>query len=248
MCRPTWYALALFACIVLLPAASPGAMLPTQARAVGTVARVLPNGFTIVLDRERTDHSIVWAKDPITVTRSDKTRIVAQNPRDEATVRVGAQVEVTGESWNGNGALITAELVRILAAAAPASSSTDTATGFTFDEMRVQAVQKDGAPGVTRVKSGTKFYPFAYVTIPHAHGETYFATFSVQFEGKPPTEAFHDSQKVPIIVNEKAVLSFSNAMRAKLAAGAEMQNITIIGRITSQGVTRTRSASFVLVR
>jgi hypothetical protein len=252
MCLPTRYALALFACIVLLPAASPAAMLPTEVRAVGTVTRILPNGFTIVLDRARTDHSIVWAKDPITVTRSDKTRIVAQNPRDEATVRVGGQVEVTGESWNGNGAQITADLVRILAVAAPAPapppSGTDSAAGFTFDDMRVQAVQRDGAPGVTRVKTGTKFYPFAYITIPHAHGETYFATFSVQFEGNRPIEAFHDSQKVPVIVNDKAGLSFSNAMRAKLAAGSEMQNITIIGRITSQGVTRTRSASFVLVR
>jgi hypothetical protein len=248
MCRPTWYALALSAFIVLLPEASPAAVLMTQVRAVGTVTRVLPNGFTMVLDRARTDHSVVWAKDPITVMRSDKTRIVAQNPRDEATVRVGAQVEVTGESWNGNGAQISADVVRILEAAAAAPSGTDTAAGFTFDDMRVQAVQKDGAPGVTRVKTGTKFYPFAYITIPHAHGETYFATFSVQFEGQTPFEAFHDSQKVPVIVNEKAGLSFSNGMRAKLAAGLDAQNITIIGRITSQGVTRTRSASFVLVR
>src|ERR1700680_4059609 len=133
MCRPTWYALALFACIVLLPAASPGAMLPIQVRAFGTVTRLLPDGFTIALDRARTDHSIVWAKDPITVTRSDRTRIVAQNPRDDATVRVGAQVEVTGDVWNGNATLITAGLVRILAAVAPAPSGTATAAGFTFD-------------------------------------------------------------------------------------------------------------------
>src|ERR1700680_4245444 len=108
MCRPTPYALAaLFACIVLLPAASSGALRAlTQVRAFGTVARILPNGFTIVLDRARTDHSIAWAKDPITVTRSDRTRMVAQNPRDQATVRVGTQVEVTGESWNGNGSQI----------------------------------------------------------------------------------------------------------------------------------------------
>jgi hypothetical protein len=248
MCRPPWYALALFACIVLLPAASPGAMLPIQVRAFGTVTRLLPGGFTIALDRARTDHSIVWAKDPITVTRSDRTRIVAQNPRDDATVRVGAQVEVTGDVWNGNATLIAAGLVRILAAVAPAPSGTDTRAGFTFDDMRVQAVQKDGAPGITRVKTGTKFYPSAYITIPHAQGETYFVTFSVKFEGKPPVEAFHDSQKVPIVVNEKARLSFSNNMRATLAPGLEAQNITIIGRITSQGVTRTRSASFVLVR
>jgi hypothetical protein len=248
MCRPTWYALALFACIVLLPAASPGAMLPVQVRAVGTVTRLLPDGFTIVLDRARTDHSIVWAKDRITVTRSDRTRIVAQNPRGEATVRVGLQVEVTGEARNGNATLITADLVRILAAAAPAPSAVDTAARFTFDDMRVQAVPRDGAPGVTRVKTGTKFYPFAYITIPHAHGETYFATFSVQFERSRPTEAFHDSQKVPVIVNEKAGLSFSNGMRATLAPGLDAQNVTIIGRITSQGVTLTRSASFVLVR
>jgi hypothetical protein len=253
MCRPTWYALALFACIVLLPAASPGATLPmTQVRAVGTVTRVLPDGFTIVLDRARSDHSVVWAKDPITVTRSGRTRLVAQSPRDGATVRVGAVVEVTGESWNGNGAAIAADLVRILAAAAPAPAPAprgmDAAAGFTFDDMRVQSVQRDGAPGVTRVKTGTKFYPFAYVTIPHAHGETYFVTFSVQFEGKPPIEAYHDSQRVPVIVNETARLSFSNGMRAKLAAGLEAQNITILGRITSQDATRTRSASFVLVR
>jgi hypothetical protein len=119
MCRPTWYALALFACIVLLPAASPGAMLPIQVRACGTVTRLLPDGFTIALDRARTGH---------------------------------------------------------------------------------------------------------------------------------PVETFHDSQNVPIVVNEKARLSFSNNMRATLAPGLEAQNITIIGRITSQGVARTRSASFVLVR
>jgi hypothetical protein len=250
MCRPAWYALVLFACIVLLPAASPGAILPIEARAVGTVTRILPDGFTIVLDRARSDHSIAWAKGPITVTRSDKARIVAQNPRDEATLRVGAQVEVTGEVWNGNATLITAEVVRILAAAAPATapSGVDTAAGFTFDDMRVQAVQRDRAPRITRVKSGTKFYPSAYITIPHAHGETYFVTFSVQFEGKPPVEAYHDSQKVPVIVNEKAGLSFSNGMRATLAPGWEAQNVTIVGRVTSQGVTRTRNASFVLVR
>lgn len=246
MFRLTSYALALSASIVFVPIASPAALLVTQVRAYGTVTRILPNGFGIVLDRERTDHTITWEKDPITVLRSDNTRIVAQNPRHEPAVRVGARVEITGGTPNG--AYISADLVRILAAAEPAPRVIETPAGFTFDDMRVQLVEKDGARGVTQVKSGTYFYPFAYITIPHAHGETYFATFSLQFGNQAPVDAYHDSQKVPVIVDEKAGLSFSNRMRARLAENVPSQNVSVIGRITSNGVTRTRTTSFTLVR
>jgi hypothetical protein len=51
-CRPTWYTLAVFACIVLLPAESRRMPLTTEVRVVGTVARVLPTGFEIMLYRE----------------------------------------------------------------------------------------------------------------------------------------------------------------------------------------------------
>jgi hypothetical protein len=248
MCRPTWYALALFACIALLPAGSPGAQFPTESvRVVGTVARVLPNGFEIVLDRESADRSIKWPKDPITVTRSDTARIAAANPRDGLTVRVGAQVEVTGELVAGS--VITADLVRILAAVAPAPSGRETAAGFTFDDIRVGAVSDDDGPGLTRVKTGTKFYPHAYITLLHPHHETYSVTFSVQFESEAPVETYHDTLVLPFISSYKLdFVIHGTEMQSTLAPGLERANVTVIGRITSEGVTQTRSASFVVVR
>jgi hypothetical protein len=160
-------------------------------------------------------------------------------------VRVGAHVEITGGAV---ASYIAADMIRILSNTEPAPGPIEKPDTFSFDDMRVQLVQKEGALGVSHVKSGVYFSPAAYTPIPHAHGETYSVTFSVQFGKQTPVDAYHDSQKVPVIVDEKAGLTFSNRMRATLAENAQSQNVLIIGRVTSNGVTRTRTTSFTLVR
>jgi hypothetical protein len=159
---------------------------------------------------------------------------------------VGARVEVVGDF--SNGVQINAGLVRILAESEPPAPTAPVQPPQFSVEMRIQSVDKDRAPAVSEVKSGVRFYEYAYVTIPRAHGETYFATFSVQFAGEAPQVVFQDAQKVPVVVGETSVLSFRTGSRATLPDRGGSKHLTVIAQISSEGVTQTRRTSFDLVR